>query len=304
MITVKLSNFKLSNFRNFLEQSLMVNNQLMLEFTPEMVQSCSFSQTQSFIKLWTTPLKNLLVDIEQLELELTPIVKEIPNFPAFDFYVLKGDLFKKYLSVHTADTVDFEFILHEKGKTYQAANITITSVNGNSVLKTSFTLTTEELISNKIEDYSLIIKECTPDTDMVEFMLTDDQIREIRRLIKNLHKSSPTNTAFLTFSVDAVNQKITVNDSVFSIDFQLALPIKSENFSFNILKSDFVMGGNHNFTIYTNGKSPKVILGAKYSSIIVWCLSSKVTENSMAFDETADSIMDSAIDSLNIEDYF
>ena len=57
---IKIPNFKLNVFRNLLEQSLIVNNQLMLEFSPDIVKSCSFSLTNSFMKLWTAPLKNLL----------------------------------------------------------------------------------------------------------------------------------------------------------------------------------------------------------------------------------------------------
>ena len=149
--TIKISNFKLNIFRNLLEQSLIVDNQLMIEFSPEIIKSCTFSNSKTFLKLWTTPLSNL-INVENNDIDLFENKKNVNenNFPTFNFYILKGDLFQKYLSVHTANTVDLEFILHKKDDKYQAANITISSkLNNNNSLVTNFILTTEELISNK-----------------------------------------------------------------------------------------------------------------------------------------------------------
>jgi hypothetical protein len=313
-LTIKISNFKLNIFRNLLEQSLIVDNQLMLEFSPEMIKSCSFSNTKSFMKLWTIPLSNLIIneekDQDSIELVIIPKKKEILSFPLFNFYILKGDLFRKYLSVHNTDTVDLEFVLNKVNDKYHAANITISGRSeNNSPLVTNFTLTTEELISNKIDDYSAIITECTPTKDMFEFVLTDIQIQEVKRLIKKLHKSSSNNTAFLTFNIDTENKKITVNDKVFTIEFLISeeniITNKSKNnFKFSILKSDFIITGNHSFTIYTNELEPKVILGANFANSVIWCLLAKLEENSMNFDESImDSNMDQNIDSLNLAEY-
>ncbi len=305
--TIKITNFKLNIFRNLLEQSLIVDNQLMLEFTDEIIKSASFSSTRSFIKLWTIPLVNLLAgETKENVLELDVIPKEKIHFPTFNFYILKGDLFNRYLSVHNTDTVDLEFVLHEiKGK-YQAANITITGKSeNNSPLVTTFTLTTEEMITNKIDDYTEIIKECTPNSSMIEFTLTSNQIQEIKRLIKKLHKATSDNTAFLTFTINFQLNKVTVNDKVFSIDFLLAQELnkKSANteiLSFNILKSDFIVTGNHTFSLFTNDVEEKVILGAKFANGIIWCLSAKVSEKTLNLD---DSAMDATIDSLNLSEY-
>lgn len=316
-ITIKIPNFKISVFKNLIAQSLMVNPQLMLEFSPDMIKSCSFTITKSLMKLWTTPLGNLIhveepaESLDDLDLTKQLNVAETPeqaklDFPVFNFYILKGDLFSRYISVHNSDTVDLEFILHKtpEGK-YQAANITITGLSEtSSALKTTFILTTENLISNKIDDYSLIIKHCTPSPDMFEFVLTNHQIQEVKRLIKNLHKSTPGNTAYFTITVNVEKQIITINDKAFTIDFvisqsnQNTLPEKS--FSFNILKSDFIMTGNHTFSIYTNETDQKIILGTTHANAIIWCLSSKLVESNNNFD---DSIMDSTIDDLDIDEY-
>jgi len=301
--TIKISNFRLNVFRKLLEQSLIVDNQLMLEFSDTIIRACSFSSTRSFMKLWSIPLNNLLNDKDSTDvIELDVIPKQALNFPVFNFYILKGELFHKYLSVHNTDMVDLEFILQNVNNKYQAANITISGKSeGNSPLTTTFTLTTEELISNKIDDYSQIIKECTPLPNMEEFILTDTQIQEIKRLIKKLHKSTANNTAFLTFTVDIEQNKIIVNDKVFNVSFLLTQKLSiTENISFNILKSDFVMTGNHTFSIYTNENEQKVILGTKFAGSIIWCLSSKINENSINID---DSAMDHVIDSLDISEY-
>ena len=301
--TIKISNFRLNVFRKLLEQSLIVDNQLMLEFSDTIIRACSFSSTRSFMKLWVIPIMNLInndKDVEVIELDVIP--KEKLNFPTFNFYILKGDLFQKYLSVHNTEMVDLDFILQNVNGKYQAANITISGKSeNNSPLITTFTLTTEELISNKIDDYSQIITECTPSSNMVEFILTEIQIQEIKRLIKKLHKSTPDNTSFLTFTIDIENNKIVVNDKIFEVSFLLVQKLSIENnLTFNILKSDFVMTGNHTFSIFTNENEQKVIMGAKFGGSIIWCLSSKVSENTINID---DSAMDHAISALDISEY-
>ncbi len=302
--SIKISNFRLNVFRKLLEQSLIVDNQLMLEFSDTIIKACSFSATRSFMKLWTIPLINLITedDVIDNQLVLDVVAKQKISFPVFNFYILKGDLFHKYLSVHNTDMVDLEFILHNVNGKYQAANITVSGKSeNNSPLVTTFTLTTEELISNKIDDYSEIIKECTPVENMSEFVLTDIQIQEIKRLIKKLHKSSSDNTSFLTFTIDVENQKIIVNDKVFTVNFLLTQSVdKIQSMSFNILKSDFVMTGNHTFSIFTNEDEQKVIMGAKFANSIIWCLSSKVNENSINID---DSTLEATIDALELSEY-
>lgn len=305
---IKIKNFKLNVFRNLLEQSLIVDSQLMFEWSPEMIRSCSFSSTKSFIKLWLIPVESLIVKPESEEAELIPQKEEKLEFPNFNMYILKGDLFKKFLSVHTSDQVDLIFNIQEVNGKHFAANITIIGKSeGSNELTTNFTLTTEELISNSIDNYSDIIKECTPSKNMFEFVLSSTQIQEIKRLIKKLHKSSADNTVYLTFTVDSERKKIVVNDKVFRVEFdinpelQADVKFPEQSFKFNILKSDFIIAGNQSFSIYTNSEEAKVIFGARFGGGIIWCLSSKIPEQS---DLNLDaSVIDSTIDALNMEEY-
>ena len=310
---IKIPNFKLNVFRNLLEQSLIVNNQLMLEFSPDIVKSCSFSLTNSFMKLWTAPLKNLLFveqpnnDIDSPDLFAQTKTEEVVfNFPVFNFYILKGDVFKKYLSVHNSDTVDLEFVLHKNGNKYQAASMAISSkTDSNSPLKTNFILTTEDLITNKIDDYSSIIEACTPTKSSFSFILTSNQIQEIKRLIKTLHKTIPDNTAYLNFVIDVNDKTINVKDKVFDVKFEIInqeskCKLPTENIEFKILKSDFIMTGNHTFVIYTEQDDLKVILGTNYANAILMILTSKVTEETSELDST---ITDISIDNLEIAEY-
>lgn len=309
-IKVVISNFKLNIFRNLLKQSLMVDTQLVLEFSPEMIKSCSFSPSKSFMKLWTVQLKTLIEsaikeDENQLEMFEQQQKEQPLKFPNFNFYILKGDAFNQYLSVHSSELVDLEFTLHETNGKWQASVVKITGKTENkSPLITTFILTTEELISNKIDDYAVIIKECTPSQNMCEIILLDNQIQEIKRLVKKLHKSISDNNAYLSFMIDIEKKIINVSDKAFSVDFDIqkdlnVLNLPENNISFNILKSDFVMTGNHTFSIFTNNNEAKVIFTAKYANALICCLSSKITQVS-DFDS---AINDATIDSLDISEY-
>lgn len=306
---IHIKNFRLNVFKNLMEQALIVDNQLMFEINKDMIRSCSFSETKSFIKLWMVPFKSLIVAPEKPEVEsLDDIDEQVLDFPTFDMYILKGELFKKFLSVHSSDTVDLTFNLQEKDGKWQAANLIISGKSeGSNTLTTNFILTTEELISNKIDDYSAVIKECTPDASMFEFVLSDKQIQEIKRLIKKLHKSTADNTAYLTFTVDSENRKIIVNDKVFTVDFyideeiQKNIEFPEKSFKFNILKSDFVIAGNQTFSIFTEEEIQKVIFGARYAGSIIWCVTTKIASGSELNLDA--SIVDSTIDNLDIDEY-
>lgn len=309
---VKISNFKLSTFKNLMEQSLMVDNQLMFNFNSEMIKACSFSSTRTFIKLWNIPLKNLIIipdQITSVDDVILPAKKEtiVESFEEFDFYILRGDLFKKFLSVYNDDSIDLEFTLMEINGKLRGTSIILTGYgSSNTLLKTTFTLTSEDMISNKIDDYGSIIKECTPTKGAFEFILSSKQIQEIKRLIKNLHKSIPNNSAFLSFNIDVDNNKIVVNDKVFVLDItvdpelQKEIKFPNKSFTFNILKSDFVITGNHDYTFYVLDEEKKVILGARYAGAIVWGLCTKIEETAMQLD---DASMDATIDNLDISEY-
>lgn len=294
--TIIIKNFNLGCFRRLMEQSLLVDNQLVIEFTNKMIKSCSLTSSKSLIKLWTIPLQNLIINpekIESVESLDTPVNEEqdFSKMPDFNFFVLRGDLFKKYLSVHNSDLVEMEFSIKEINEIHQATTIKITGKSeNNSPLITSFVLTSEEMITVKRSDFANIISMCTPEEDMLQIILNAEQVQEIKRLIKNLHKSISDNSAYLTFTI--VGKKIIVNDKVFSIDFVLDEDLiknidfqESESFSFNILKSDFIVTGNHILKFFTKENSQRVILSTMYSGALIQCLVTKITQQNIVLSE-------------------
>lgn len=308
MQKVTIPNFNLGMFRSLLDQSLIVHNQIMIEFNKELVKSCSFSQTKSFMKLWTIPMISFIGKSEDgtgaENLDDEPDFNDsISTMPVFNFYILKGDLFRNYLSVHNSELVTLEFQLQEiEGGKLQAATITIKGKSEiGSPLVTTFTLTTEELILNRVNDYSIIINECTPSKDMLDMILTNIQMQEIKRLIKKLHKSTVDNTSYLTFTIS--KGKVNIKDRVFDIDFPLTTLGKNMGDTpvvFNILKTDFIMVGNHTFNIYTSEESQKVIYATKFGGSMIWGLSTKISEGS-AFDSNID--VEGVIDLDGLDDY-
>lgn len=316
MQTIEIKNFNLVQFRRLLDNSLIVNKQVMLEFSGNMVKSCSLSPTKTFMKIWTIPLKSLIIKPEKVEsvdiLDDSPKSEEqdLSKIPTFNIYILKGDLFKKYLSVHTSDTVTLSFDVVELNGEFQASVMKISGMSeSNSPLTTKILLSTDEMISDKVTDYADIIKKCTPDSDMVKIILSDSQIQEVKRLIKNLNKSIVDNTSFLTFTIN--KNKIVVNDKAFDVEFNIDEELatkcnltKEQNFSFNILKSDFIMMGNHIFTFYTNKDSQKVIMSAQYAGSLIQCLATKIVQSNIDLDAQSDEIIDATdldqyIDDLN-----
>lgn len=312
MNNFQLKNFNLALFGNLLNQSLRVTPQLMLEFNNNMLKSCSFSQTKSLIKLWTIPAENLLINEENIvdvnDLSTITENKKI-EIPEFNFYILRGDLFKNYMSVFSVtNSVDLTFNLIKIEDKMQASSIIIKGKSESGAqLETEFLLTTEELITNKISDYTEILRECTPSKDMFEFVLNNKQIIEVRGLIKKLHKSSVDNTAFLNFEIS--ENKINIKDKVFSLQFENDITRNlinkqniNEKLNFNILKSDFNLIGDHTFSIFTNNETQKVIFGSTYSKSIIWCMSTKVGENHQN-NENENFDDDDTIDSLSLSAY-
>jgi hypothetical protein len=303
---IKIENFKLNVFKSLLEQSLIVNEQIMLEIGPEMIKSCSFSNTKTFMKLWALPLKELIQQKNEINDLDEPEIKY--DFPVFNFYILKGNLFLKYLSVHNTDTVNLEFHLKQQKNYYNASVVIIIGNSDNSSpLQTNFTLTTEEFISNSMSDYAQILAMCTPSQNSFEFILSSEQTSEVKQLVKKLHKSSANNTPFLNFEINKDLNNVTISDNVFKIQYPLITSdlnkIKNNITNFSIMKSDFIMTGNHGFNIILDENESKIILGSKYRNAIIWCLSSK-SDSTTINDVNSQSILDSTIDSLSIEEYF
>ena len=144
---------------------------------------------------------------------------------------------------------------------------------------------------------------------MSEFMLTEKSIQEIKKLVKDLHKSIPDNTGYLLFEIDSNNQLLTISDKVFKLKYDISLEEGSESLSkieedisFKILKSDFIIVGNHTFIFnVSNNDKDNVIMRTNYSKSMIGCLISKVTNET---DEEQSDIVDSTIDAIDIDEYF
>lgn len=291
-----INNFNLSLLKRLLKQSLIVNEQIMIEISDSMMKSVSFSGTKSLIKIWQLPIESF-VDIEaESEVDKSTYIQNYDG--KFNLYILKGSLFLKYLDVFSMKnpcklTIDID------KNTNQATQLTIegSSENG-SKIKTNFVLTTEEMIVDKVEDYNFILKQCTPEKSYKQFSISEKQLTELKSLIKKLHKSIVNNSNYITFSFDD-NGNLNVFDKAFNIELEYdSKDVK--NLEFKILKTDLLMFGEHSFVFYTDNNTPKVILGTNYGPAVVWCTSVKVLE-----DVTTDEIDDinDIADSLDLEEY-
>lgn len=309
--TVSIKNFNLNIFRQLLKETLMVNNQIMIEFSDKFIRSCAVSPQKVFMKAWTIPTikfikkaedeadENGIIDLDKPEEEI-----DLSYLPVFNFYVLKGDLFRNYLSVHSTDFVDLDFELEQgsDGK-LQASTITISGkTENNNALVTKFTLTTEDLITSRVDDYDALIRECTPSEEMFDIILDNVQMQEIKRLVRSLHKSSIDNSSYLSFDIS--KDKVVINDKVFNVEFPLktsdASKISEVHHTFNILKTDLIMAGEHTFNIYTSEDEHKVTFGTKFAGALIWCISTKITEGSV-FDNNVDFGNELDIDKIGEE---
>lgn len=316
---VTLKNIDINVINNLLQQSLEVSPQLMFEFSPTILKSVNFSSSQSFIKFWTIEIDKLikaekepindLIDLDDI-MDNDPIVDEsTKNFDkTFNFYLLKGDLFKSFLSVFKNDLIDIDFTLIDgsDGK-LQAHSITVKGyTESDKKLVAKLDLTTDDMITNKISDYAQLLEICKPKEFMSEITLPNSHLKELRRIINNMNKTVSNNSSFVTFNIE--DNELKINDKVFEINFD-DIDIKSENnFSFNILKSDFKLIGNHSFKIFTGEKDKEIHFGARYGNAIIWCLSSKPKNSDELMNDStenmlsSDDISDYGLEDLNLED--
>lgn len=298
---VRINGIKLTVFRSLIGQSLLVNKQLMLEISRDYFRSFSYTNTNSCLKLWMMNSSELInIDSDGL------FPEKFDLETSFDMFVLRGDIFFKYLSVYAGEQIDFEYTLLQSNNRWIASNLKMIGIadTGNK-LETDFRLTTEDMIVNKIDDYNDVIKRCTPEADMLSLILGNDKVQEIKRLIKKLHKTLSDNQLYLTFTIKANTRELVVNDTVFNISFDLTSEemnvVPTQDIVFNILKSDFIVSGNNTFTIYFGNNSPQIIFNGVYQSAIMICMFTKVSE--IDNNEFTASVTDSTLDTLDIDDF-
>ncbi len=309
--------FNLQMFRAFVEQNLMADNQIIIRFDMDMVKSVAMTRSESYIKMWQSPLSNFKYvekeeNTEVIDFDAEDNNPDIVTFDPFDVFVLKGDIFKRYLSVFSQDPVTLEFTINNReGKINQAAKLKITgkSILG-SRLETTFTLTSEEMIINKVEDYGKITAKMTPEENAASFILSIDDIQEIKRLVKDLHKTNPENSSYLQFNIDVSKGTVTVSDRVFDITFLLNnyndVNAPKENLEFRILKSDFVVTGNHSYTFYYNPGF--VIINSNYKKCIISGMIGTIETETKTDDPFQSSIagddISDAVDVSDLDEYF
>ena len=302
-----INNFNLSTLKRLLKQSLIVNEQIMMEIDDTMIKSVSFSSTKSLIKIWKTPIEAFVATNDENSelLEDNNIVDKSSYIMSldgkFNLYILKGSLFLKYLDVFSMKT-PCKLTIDVDTNSHQATQLVIEGLSeSGSKIKTKFILTTETMIVDKVEDYGFILKQCSPEETFSKFSIGEKQLVEIKNLIKKLHKSIVNNSSYVTFNFDD-NGILTVSDKAFNIEvnYETSDNSRLKGFEFNLLKNDLVMLGEHSFVVYTDKNSPKVIFGTNYGEAIVWCMSVKVSED-INTDEISD--INDIADNLNLEEY-
>lgn len=302
-----INNFNLSTLKRLLKQSLIVNEQIMMEIDDTMIKSVSFSSTKSLIKIWQTLIEEFVTTNDENPelLEDNEIVDKSSYIMSldgkFNLYILKGSLFLKYLDVFSMKT-PCKLTIDVDTNSHQATQLVIEGLSeSGSKIKTKFILTTETMIVDKVEDYGFILKQCSPEETFSKFSIGEKQLVEIKNLIKKLHKSIVNNSSYVTFNFDD-NGILTVSDKAFNIEvnYETSDDSRLKGFEFNLLKNDLVMLGEHSFVVYTDKNSPKVIFGTNYGEAIVWCMSVKVSED-INTDEISD--INDIADNLNLEEY-
>ena len=315
---IKFDNFDLKFFKNLLEQNLLLDNSITILFKPDMVVSAAFTSSKSAMKIWTAPILNFIktdIDPEQLSLNLGDCESTEPfTFKPFNLYVFKGDIFKRYISVFNNDPVKIEIKVNRSNNVASSMNIEGTSFGGSS-LSTNFILSSDEMIMNKVENYERAIDSVAPKDGMQEFILAINDVTEVKKLIKELHKSDPENTSFITFQCDPKKRIINVKDKVFDVKFDMVNSIDTDHnitdvATFDILKSDFIVAGNHTFSFYHSPEEFFIILSTVYNKCVISCLISKTTKNADELETNneamSNSITGSSLDleGIDVESYF
>lgn len=309
--TVKLRNVDINVINNLLNQSLEVSSQLMFEFSPDMVKSVSFSVTKTFIKIWTIDISNLIKKVESEQEnegvgelnfgdEFDLVKESTKDFnKTFDFYLLKGENLRNFLSVFKNEIIDMEFHLIESNDNkLQAQSVIISGkTESDKSLVAKLDLTTEDMITNKVTDYSKILEVCKPKDNMSEIIMSNSNLKELRKVISNMNKTIVNNSSFVTFTIE--NNVLKVNDKVFDLTFDDVIINNVNEFSFNILKNDFKLIGNHSFRIFSSESSNEIHFATTYGNAVIWCLSSKPLTTT----EILNNKSDDEIDSDDLDEY-
>lgn len=305
---IVIKNFNIRLFRQLLDQNLMVDNQVMIQFTPDIVRSCALTSTDSFMKMWSVPMSSLTVknqpDANQIiDLDSDEETEPILVFNPFNIYVLKGDVFRRYLRVYGENPVTLKIDVDEQSGNGVYMTI-IGETQAGSSLTSTFTLTKDEYITSKVNDFDAAARKLTPASNDISFILSSDEMKEIKTLIKELHKTTPSNTSYINFKTDVNSKMISVSDAVFDVKFPL---VKTENYNlpqtnldFNILKSDFIVSGGHTYTFYTSNDKDHAIMVTTFSFGIIGCVIQKAYKQG---ESHIDDVFDTGLEVQDLDDF-
>lgn len=307
MQQIIIQKFNLGLFKSLIFESLETHNNLMLEIDRDLIKSLSLSGTTSLMKICYSKFSDF---------DLEYNTDKYNDMEMFNLFVLKGDNFKKYLELYNElSNVELKFNLIDSQITSGKKIATHISIKGQTTNGTSldvtFNLTTEELMTNSVEDYSSVISLLKVDTNTeTQFILDKSKYAETKDINKKLHGTISNNSNFLEFSINSTLIKI--KDKVFDLEFNDCVSKyvdTNPSIDFKILKSDFNILGKHNWQVFTNNDNDKVVLLTKINSIevensteiIVGCIITK-TNSATAFtnDPEADDDDDFGI---NLSDY-
>jgi hypothetical protein len=170
MADLTLKNFNLSLFKSLIDESMIVNNQIVMSLSDKEVKCCAMSTDKTLMKMWSIELSKLLdvetakpsklsklptveeiaefdnifaSNVEDLgqptvtETEMFPEAvveqpkKETPKFDEFDLFILRCEHFKKFLDVHSTENVTIDFNFQVSNDTRKrAAELIINSTIG------------------------------------------------------------------------------------------------------------------------------------------------------------------------------
>ena len=277
---VTFRNFSLAFFGKLIEQNLMADNSINIKFTKEQIMSAAKTSSESLIKFWHIPTQNLIAEPEEEEIldfnDDGSTGTKLPEFADFNFYVLKGDMFKRFLNVFSDDPVVVNIEVDDEDSV--ASKITITGqTKSGTPIQSSYMLSSAELMTSGVKDYNVVMNYVQPKEGLKSFFLLKDEVDEVKKLIKDLHKTNSENTAYVKFEVNVEKKIVTVSDKVFKVKFQL---IKSEadtdrvptsNLEFMILKSDFITCGKHTFEFFFNEEDQKIVMKSSYKKFAINC---------------------------------
>ena len=277
---ITFKNFSLAFFAKLIEQNLMADNSINIKFTKEHIMSAAKTSSESLIKFWKIPTENLIAEAGEEEIldfnEDGSMGDKVPEFEDFKFYVLKGDMFKRFLNVFSDDPVTINIEVDDEDSV--ASKITITGqTKSGTPIQSSYLLSSAELMTSGVKDYNVVMDYVQPKSELKSFFLLKDEVDEVKKLIKDLHKTNSENTAYITIEVDPERKVVKVSDKVFKVKFQL---IKSEADAdrvpttpqqFMILKSDFITCGKHTFEFFFNEEDQKIVMRSIYKKFDINC---------------------------------